>query len=333
MATDGMASWIDLTDPKYAAADLRRLDSLLMAPGGPTSAPFAVKAGHRVNGAGLQVSVGGSPEAWTCTPGPGMVYNPDYSTQGGWRFEIPNAKSGTIGARPSSGQSRIDLIVARIYDNGAIGSGPSEVKIERLVGSPGQDPQPPTPPQDSITYEVARMTVPATGPVVVTSSTERTVAAGGVLPVPTVAAMNKLKTTGIAYTGMVVNNAQADRLERFNGTDWKPVPDDRDACMGLFWGAFYDVALHDHKTFSFFAQANTSEGANIEVVNLNDHFVGVTGVSATPANGDVVSGANVVRTLVPFLVGSVLYLRAENSAGQAMLNTAVRFSVVLHGWI
>jgi hypothetical protein len=147
VATDGMASWIDLTDPLYAAADLRRLDSLLMMPGGPVADSFSVKAGRRVNGAGLQVSVGGSPEAWTCTPGPAMVYDPAYSTQGAWRVEIPNAKSATITTpRPSAGQSRIDLIVVRIYDNGAIGSGPSEVKVERLAGNPGQDPQPPTPP-------------------------------------------------------------------------------------------------------------------------------------------------------------------------------------------
>lgn len=220
MVSDGTVSWIDGPD-LYDAADLRRLDSLLLMPGGPTSQPFAVKEGHRVNGAGLQVSVGGSPESWTVTPGPCVVTDPAYSGQGGWRVEIPNTKTGTIGARPGAGQSRIDLIVARVYDATAIGSGPAEVKIERLPGTPGSSPVAPTPPAGSITYEIARLAVPASGSITITQSVERTVAAGGILPVPTTAAMDKLETDGIAYRGLVVDNAQTDALHRFDGTDWK----------------------------------------------------------------------------------------------------------------
>jgi hypothetical protein len=304
-----------------------------MLPGGASSAPFSAKSGRRVNGAGLQGSVGGAPEAWTMTPGAGVVYDPAYASQGAWRFYIPSAVTGLFAARPGAGQSRIDLLVARIYDAVAIGSGPAEVKIELLQGQAAADPQPPTPPAGAIVHELTRFTVPSTGAITATQSTARTVAAGGILPVATTAERDKLKADGIAYAGLVVNNAQSDRLERYNGTAWKPVRDDLDVCMGLFWGAGYDPALHDHKTLSYFAETTTSAGANVDVIDLATQFVGVTGVSATPANGGVSSGTNTVRDLSPFLVGSALYLRAENSAGAAVIGQPVRFSVILHGWV
>jgi hypothetical protein len=223
VAADGYASWINNPDDPYDALELRRMESVQMMPGGPTSAPFSVKSGRRVNGAGLQVSIGGSPESWTVTPGPFEVYTSTYDTQGGWRGAIPDARSGPIGARPGNGTSRIDLIVVRIYDADTIGSGAREVKVERLQGQAGPSPQPPTPPAGSITYEVCQLLVPASGAITVTHSTERTVAAGGILPVPTTAAMDKLKTDGIAYAGLVVHNEQTDALHRYDGTNFKRV--------------------------------------------------------------------------------------------------------------
>jgi hypothetical protein len=328
VATDGMASWIDLTDPKYAAADLRRLDSLLMMPGGAATDPFSVKAGRRVNGAGLQVSVGGSPETWTCSPGPAEVYDPTYSTQGAWRVEIPNAKSGPIGARPSSGQSRIDLIVARIYDNGAIGSGPSEVKVERLAGNPGQDPQPPTPPVGSITFEVARMTVPATGAITVTQSTERTVAAGGILPVPTTAAMNKLKTDGIAYRDMVVGNAQTNSLHRYDGTNWVPVGATVKV-VGKIWGADYNPASHRlHRVAGSVVLGTLAGNGDAPILaDASTDFSGVASAVASSAMGS------------PFLVGTGVFenqIYAQcRTPGGASMGGAVgqRINFVIEGWV
>lgn len=222
MATDGYASWIN--GPEFGGLDLRRADSVLQM-AGPISAPFSVRSGRRVNGSGLTVSVGGSPEAWTVSPGPATVADPAYATQGAWRISIPNAVSANLPARPGAGQSRIDVIIARIYDPVAIGSGTAEVKIERLNGGAATTPSAPTPPVGSITFELGRLLVPASGPIVVTQSTRRTVAAGGVLPVATTEERNKLKDDGIAYQGLVVDNAQTGSLERYSGTDWKVLAD------------------------------------------------------------------------------------------------------------
>lgn len=329
MATDGMASWIDLTDPKYAAADLRRLDSLMKMPGGPVSAPFSSKSGRRVNGAGLQVSIGGSPESWTCTPGPCEVYDPGYSTQGGWSVEIPNATTGTIGARPSTGQSRIDLIVVRVYDNGAIGSGPSEVKVERLPGNPGTSPVAPTPPAGSITFEVARLTVPATGSVTVTHSTERTVAAGGVLPVPTTAAMNKLKTDNVAYEGMVVNNAQTKSLHRYDGTNWKRQIDADSFIFGeAKWGVAYDPAVHEPVTYAHTFVGTTTPGGILTVIpDLSVMFAGISSAPLVP--GDQVGGLRYV-TAIPS--GNSLQAYCYVAAGSGVVSQTVRVDVTVHGW-
>lgn len=216
MATDGFASRINGVE--YAAVDERRMDSALLMPG-PASSPFSARSGRRVNGSGLTVSVGGSPEAWTVSPGAGVIYDPAYASQGAWRFEIPSAVSANLPARPGVGQSRIDLIVARIYDPGALGSGSAEVKIERVNGVSGASPSAPSMPALSI--ELARLLVPASGTITITQSARRTVAAGGVLPVATTTEMDQLETDGIAYRGLVVDNAQTNALYRYDGTDWK----------------------------------------------------------------------------------------------------------------
>lgn len=215
MATDGFASRINGVE--YAAVDERRMDSALLMPG-PVSAPFSARSGRRVNGSGLTVSVGGSPEAWTVSPGAGVIFDPAYASQGAWRFEIPSAVSANLPARPGAGQSRIDLIVARIYDPGALGSGPAEVKIERVAGNSGASPSAPSLPPLSV--ELDRLTVPASGAITSTKSSAVTVAAGGVLPVPTTDDRTKLVTDGIAYRGLVVDDAQVGALFRYNGDGW-----------------------------------------------------------------------------------------------------------------
>jgi hypothetical protein len=240
MVTDGYANRLNGVD--YNAVDERRFGAASLMPGGPTSAPFSAKAGRRVNGAGLTVSVGGSPEAWTCTAGAGVVYDSAYASQGAYRFEIPNSVSANLPARPGAGQTRTDLIVARIYDAQALGSGATEVRIERVAGTPGTPGAVPTLP--ALSVEVARLTVPDSGSITVTQSTERTVAAGGVLPVATTAAMDKLKTDGVAYRDLVVGNAQTNSLYRYDGTNFIQIKDaasDTDWTalnLGGGWGAF-----------------------------------------------------------------------------------------------
>jgi hypothetical protein len=237
MVTDGYANRVNGVD--YNAVDERRFDSPLLMPGAGGGA-FSAQSGRRVNGAGLVASVGGSPEAWTVTAGSGVIFDSAYASQGAYRFEIPNSVTAQLPARPGAGTSRIDLLVARIYDNVALGSGATEVKVERVNGTAGASPFAPSLP--ALSVELARLTVPASGTIVVTASTERTVAAGGVLPVPTTAAMDKLVTDGIAYAGLVVNNAQTNSLHRYTGTAWSQMVD---GSTGLVAAGGYGVGWAD----------------------------------------------------------------------------------------
>lgn len=212
MATDGSVARTN--GVTYDAAQERRLAAVKAAPGG--SGPFATLAGRRVNGVGLAVSVGGSPESVTVTPGAGTIYDPIFAG-GGYDFEIPASVNLSLPARPSSGQSRIDLIVARVYDPD-IGLGSvREVKIERVGGSPAASPSTPSAPAGSLA--LATLTVPNSGSITVTSSTARSVAAGGIIPVATTAFRDNLA----AYAGMSVWNAQTSRMEVYTGSAWAPI--------------------------------------------------------------------------------------------------------------
>lgn len=219
MVTDGYANRINGVE--YNGVDERRFDGPLLMPG-PAAAPFSARSGRRVNGAGLAVSVGGGPEAWTVTPGAGVIYDSAYASQGAWRFEIPAAITATLPARPGAGQSRIDLIIARIYDTGALGSGPAEVKIERVNGNAGGSPSAPSLP--ALSVELARMTVPASGTISVTQSSRRTVAAGGVLPVSGDADLASLVADGAAYPGLLAYNEQRSRFEGRFASTWAAIP-------------------------------------------------------------------------------------------------------------
>jgi hypothetical protein len=236
MATDGKVTYWDATSgsPTYNAQEMRQLDSVGHTPG-PASAPFSGRSGRRVNNAGLAVTVDPTGAgSVSVSPGGGVIYDGAYATQGAWRFVLPSAKTVALTARPGSGTSRIDLVVARIYDSALAGAGSvKELKIEVIAGGGafggtiGATPTPPSLPPLSI--ELARLTVTSTSGAAISKSdtTAVTVAAGGILPVATTAEMEALKTAGIAYRGMVVDNAQTGVLHRYDGAQWKlvvPVP-------------------------------------------------------------------------------------------------------------
>ena len=216
MASDGYVS--RLNSVEYAARDERLLDSVLQMPAG--SGAFSARGGRRVHAAGLQASVGGSPEAVTVTAGAGLV-SPAAGSTGGYAFAIPASVSVVLPARPSTGLSRIDLVVARIYDvDESVGS-TREVKIEHVPGTPSGSPSAPATP--SLSLVLATLNVPSSGTISVTQSTTRTVAAGGVLPVATTAERDALTP----YAGLVVHNAQAGGLQVHDGTAWRTVTPDQ----------------------------------------------------------------------------------------------------------
>lgn len=217
MATDGMVGfWDTVAYPAQAERLLTTIDGMP----GPASAPFSGRSGRRVNGAGLAVSVSSTGNgSVTVSPGAGQIYSSAHAGHGRWPFYIPNSVGPlTLGARPAAGQTRIDLVVAQIYATGVAGSA-NEVKIEVVPGQAGVSASAPAVPPLSLLLDT--LTVPATGTISHTQSTDVVVAAGGILPVQTTAEMDKLKTDGVAYPGLVINNAQTNALYRYDGTGWK----------------------------------------------------------------------------------------------------------------
>lgn len=217
MATDGYADrWNGIA---YAAADERRMASIDQMPGS-AAAPFSARGGRRVNGSGLNVTASSAGNgSVTVTAGACRIYDSNFSAQGAWDTEFPNTVGPiTLGARPSSGQSRIDLVVARIYDADISVGSVKEAKVEVVAGAPGASPSAPATPAMSLV--LATLAVPSSGTISVTQSGARAVSAGGVLPVETSSERDDLVTAGIAYPGLVVFNAQTGQTEAYTGSGW-----------------------------------------------------------------------------------------------------------------
>lgn len=234
MATDGMVNrWNGVA---YPAADERRLASMGQMPGS-TSAPFSARGGRRVNGAGLAVTVSSTGNgSVTVGAGPCRIYDPSYATQGAWDAEFPNAVGPlALSARPSSGQSRIDLVVARIYDSDLPPMAVREAKIEIVPGNPGTTPSAPGKP--ALSEVLGTLTVPSSGTISFTQSPARAVSAGGILPVATTAEMDDLKTGGIAYPGLTVYNVQTKGLFTYDGDEFQGDSGWLALSMGATWTA------------------------------------------------------------------------------------------------
>lgn len=219
MVSDGYARrWNGV---QYDGAQERRLDSVMVAPGG--TGPFSGLPGKRVNGAGLVVSVAGTPEQVSVTAGGGVIVDAG-SDAGVWTFEIPQSVTvaGEI-SRPGSGQSRIDWVVARLYDTDSGLGTQKDVKLERWAGSAGSSPSDPTPPDENAVYlRLATLTVPASGTAItVAPTTDRTAAAGGVVPMSTTR-RDALAEAGALYAGFTLYNTTSKQLEVYNGSIFLP---------------------------------------------------------------------------------------------------------------
>lgn len=221
MASDGYAAWWNQVD--YDAATERRLAAMHAAPAtAGTAATFGGLSGKRINGAGLNVTVGGSPEAVTVSAGGGVIADPR-GDGALWPFEIPQSVTiaGDI-SRPGSGQSRIDWVVARLYDTDSGLGTQKDVKLERWTGSAGSSPSDPTIPDGAVYLRLATLTVPASGTAItVTPTTDRTAAAGGVAPMST-ARRDALAAAGALYAGFTLYNTTSKQLEVYDGSIFLP---------------------------------------------------------------------------------------------------------------
>lgn len=327
MATDGYVDRWD--DVDYNAADERRLTSALLMPG---TTPFSARSGRRPGGGGLVTSVVGSPSAarpvLRTSAGAGLVFDPNNAEAGPYRFATPSAVDVTLGDRPGTGASRIDLIVARIRDV-SVGVGAEDnLKIEVVQGNPGSSPSAPALPPLSML--VSTINVPASGAIAITNSTEIAVAAGGILPVSSTAEMNKLKTDGIAYRGLAVSNAQTDALHRYDGTNWKRQQDVGLGYQVLVkrWGVDYNPATHVPKRLIWQANVATSTGGVATVAaNLATYFAGIASVQMTGSGA-----ADSLRTAKAIITGNVLDAYCYGPGGSGVVSENVLIDVTIDGW-
>src|SRR5699024_4312989 len=135
--------------------------------------PGVIPNGHdAVSLSGVQVTV------HDCN----LVLNPALSAQDG--PYIVHFTEHTHTLDPGDGSNdRIDIIVARVYDDDHDGSGQREAVTELITGTPGPSPAPPVTPAGALL--LARVSVPAdgTGSPSMEYLAPATVASGGVLPV------------------------------------------------------------------------------------------------------------------------------------------------------
>lgn len=242
---------------EYAAGDERLLQSVLMQRSG--AGAFAARSGRRPGApaaavSGLDVTV----------PADGGVIYDDALGGGAFLWALPSPKVVTLDARPPSGTSRRDLIVARIYDV----EGNRKLAIEAIKGVHGPTPSPePVPSLAMVLYDV---TVPASGALGVVASTTRTVASGGILPVETTAERNALPSP---HVGLAVWNAQTGVLEiHAGGGVWKRQLTVDAAWTAMIVGAAYTAGngfnSYDPASLLSGSEVKLSGGVRINSGNL-----------------------------------------------------------------
>lgn len=207
---DGIAARFNTVE--YDASDERLLDSVLLAPG----SALLPRPGRRP-GTGLEVTVGGTPEAATVAAGVGIIT--DSAGGGGYRFAIPTPVAVNLAARPGAGTSRIDFVVARILNEDARpGDTLREVDISIITGTAGGSPTAPTIPSGQL--RLARLDVPASGSVVVSKLAQRMAAAGAVIVVADTAERDAISPV---YDGMVAYREDADVFDGRVAGAWEQI--------------------------------------------------------------------------------------------------------------
>lgn len=164
---------------------------------------------------GLSVTVAGL----TATVAPGAAAISPTSGANGTYVAVNAASLGlTISAQHAT-YSRIDRVIARIYDNEADGSGQSKSDLQIITGTAAASPVAPTLP--SGTEEIAQLSVGSAGnPIVVVDKRRWAASAGGVL---TVASYSTLPLSNPALRkGQLAWTTDYNVLWAWTGTRWAP---------------------------------------------------------------------------------------------------------------
>src|SRR5699024_3424303 len=208
--------WInaDGGQPEYTAQSLRLSMSGLLTKGVPDrlgARPGVIPNGRdAVSLSGVQVTV------HDCN----VVLNPALSAQDG--PYIAHFTEHTHTLDPGDGSNaRIDIVVARVYDDDHDGSGQREAVTELITGNPSPSPARPAVPAGALLLRVIDVPADGTGsPSLQDYAPPSTVATGGVLPVRTA---DDLPMTGLPEGTYA--DLDGVGLLRWDGTDWQPGQD------------------------------------------------------------------------------------------------------------
>ena len=266
--------WINESagQPEYNAQSLRQSMSGLLTKG--VADRLGARAGVVPNGraavslSGVQVTV------HDCN----VVLNPALSSQDG--PYIAHFTEHTHTLDPGDGSNdRIDIVVARVYDDDHDGSGLREAVTEYIVGTPGVSPSAPPVPAGALL--LARVPVPAdgTGSPTLEYVAPATVTSGGVLPVRDDA---DLPADG-HYPGMIAYDQGTDRLlARTTLDDWRPLAEPRG------WEVLHDATISSATSFDLTERAPAGTYSRIRV-SLAGRLA-AAGRIGMMVNGDGTSG-------------------------------------------
>lgn len=198
--------------PEYHAAELRRLDAVLLSGAGEAD---RLGARQGVRPGAPAVSLAGT--TITVHDVPVVVYPGLTSISGPYRAAL--LATAFEHDPPDGTNPRKDIVVAQVQDHDEDSSGQRRARPFYVAGTPGATPTEPALPAGS--FRLATITVPQSGGggATLDYNTPFAVASGGVLPVRSA---SELPTDG-RYEGLYVDVADEDALYRWSGSAWQKV--------------------------------------------------------------------------------------------------------------
>lgn len=197
------------------------------------------------------------------------------TVRGGYLTAVPTDTYSLAGADPAL--TRVDLIVAEVLDHAADGSNevvPGRCRV--VTGTPGSG----APAVPSGTLHVLTATVAAAASTATLTYPDiYTVAAGGVLPVPTVDDL----PPAFLSAGMYADVAESEALYRCTGTVWEPV-----ASTDSF-GAMRQIAraVRDSNSSGFSTTETSINTVTATLVDGADYLITWSADVASSAAADV----------------------------------------------
>jgi hypothetical protein len=213
--------------PQYNGRTLRQTTNAPFLAGATSSRPLGALSGVRPGTPSNTVRA--SSTTWTCVALAGVVDAQNAVEAGPYAFASDAAVSGPVTAANAS-NPRVDIVYVQISDPAeSDGSTVPGASILYLAGSPSATPSAPATPARSLV--LAQITVPASGGGTpsVTWLAQTSVAAGGVVPVSSVARLLALPPYAGAYADLTATTdptTYGTGLYRSNGSAWGPVAAD-----------------------------------------------------------------------------------------------------------